>query len=326
MLDLSLLRQWLICLLLALLSLQARAAAVRIDLRSDVLLSSARMVLSDLASIDADDAQLARVIAALPIGSAPMAGYVDRRSRAELEVALRAQRFPVGQRIEWQGARSVTIRRESRMLDPALPLAEAVRYVSSLFQAQYIKLDLSLAVPITELALPVGQAQCRVRTIERQPLRARLPVWVDVFVDGVLYRSVVVTLAVVAQQEVYVARRALVEGEAVGLQDLLLVTRDVAGLADEVIKPDALVGGPRLRTALALGQVLTVRQLAPSGMVLRGDRVTVELRNQGILLETVAIAQADGQLGQIVPVKMQQGGEVVAARVVAPGLVRIDGR
>src|SRR5450830_529017 len=100
MLGSSLLRRWLVCMLLALLSLQARAAVVRIDLRSDVLLSGSRMVLSDLASVDADDAQLAQVIAALPIGGAPMVGYVDRRSRAELEVALRAQQFPVGQHIE----------------------------------------------------------------------------------------------------------------------------------------------------------------------------------------------------------------------------------
>jgi flagella basal body P-ring formation protein FlgA len=318
--------RWLLCVPLAVLSMAAQASTVKIDLRDEVLLSGPRMVLSDLAKVDAGDARLTQAIAALPVGSAPLAGHVDRRSRAELEVALRGRQFPLGQRIEWQGARSVTIRRESRALDPALPLAEAVRHVSAVFGPDYAALELSLATPLAELALPSGQVEYRARAIERQSLRARLPVWVDVFVDGALYRSVVVTLAVVARQEVYVARRALAEGDTVTAQDVVLGVRDVAGLADAAIKPEALAGAPRLRGALAQGQVLTVRQVAPAGMVMRGDRVAVEVRNHGILLETVAVAQADGQLGQMVPVKLQQSSEAVSAKVIAPGQVRIDGR
>lgn len=324
--GLQLLRRWLACVPPALLAAAACAAPVKIELREEVLLSGARMLLSDVASVDAGDAALSQAIGALPLGSAPMAGYVDRRSRVELEVALRGQLFAPGQRIEWQGARSVTIRRESRTLDPALPLAEAVRHVTALFGPRHAALELTLATPLAPMTLPPGVVQYKARALERQPLRARMPVWVDVLLDGVVYRSVVVTLAVVAREEVYVARRALGEGATLQSDDVMLATENVAGLSDEAVKRDALTGSPRLRAALAQGQVLTARQVAPSGTVLRGDRVTLEVRHQGLLLEVSAVAQGDAQVGQVVQVKMQQGSEPVSATVVAPGLVRIDGR
>lgn len=311
---------------LLLLAAAAQAASVTVELRAEALLGASRMVLSDLARVDAGDAGLTRQFAALPVGSAPMAGQIERRSRAQMELALRAQPAMLGQRINWQGASAVTIRRESQLLDRALLQAEAFRHVQAMFWPRHALLDITLAAPLAELALPPGRVTYQARTTEGQLLRARMAVWVDIAVDGTLCRSVAVPLAVVAQGEVLVARRALDAGATLRAGDVTLATQDVAGLPETPLAPAALAGAPRLRAALAPGQVVTARQVAPSGMVLRGDVVTLEMRHHGIVVEARAVAQADAQMGRMVAVKIQQDAEAVAARVIAPGLVQIDGR
>lgn len=299
---------------------------VSIALRSEALLSEPHIVLSDLADVDAGDAQLRRALEALPLGNAPMLGYVARRSRAELEALIKRQEFALGRRIEWQGARSVAIRRRGRPLDNDLLLAAATRYLSSAFGQKYEELKLSLAEPLQPLELPLGEVQLRVRAIDSVRPRARMAVWVDVLVGGIPYRSVLVPMAVLARQAVYVARRPMAAGSLIMPDDFAPQLLDVTAMQADPVGAGALAGARRLRHAVAQGEVLSVAQLSPAGMVLRGDRVKLVVAGEAIVVETAAYAQADASVGHMVLVKAGQGGEVVAARVVAAGVVQIDGR
>lgn len=324
-------RRWLAMAALVLSAgLGARAAAgevnneVVIELRHEVLLGGSRMTLADVAEIGAADAAVRRAFGAVVLGRAPMPGYLEQRSRAELDMALRGQALSSGQTIVWRGAASVKVRSATQQLDPARLLELARQRLREAYTD--VELDASLATPLPELLAPAGTLQYRARLADPSRPRARMAVWIDVIADGAVYRSVVVPLAVTARRGVYLARRALPAGATATADDFAEARQDVAGLADAALAPGALPHGGRVREALAPGQVVTVRQMAPADMVLRGDRVRLVIAAAGIAIETSALAQADAVVGQRVQVRPERSNELVTARVMAPGVVSVDGQ
>jgi flagella basal body P-ring formation protein FlgA len=302
----------------------ARAGEVAIDLRAEVLLDHPHMTLADLAVVGAADEGLRQVFSRLPMGHAPLAGYVERRSRAELDLAVRAQAASVGQVVTWRGADSVKIRTESQSLDNELIFSVAKKHLLELFGPAYGDMEIRLASPLAQLSAPAGEASLSARAVDASRLRGRMAVWVDVTVQGALYRSVLLPLIVTAQRQAYVARRALPAGALAGSDDFVLRPVALDELGEAPLASGALVNGVRLRRALAAGQVVGGQHVASAAMVLRGDRVRLLAAGRGIAVETSAYAQADGMLGQAIQVRPERSNETVSARVIAAGVVGIE--
>ncbi|HEX7983816.1 MAG TPA: hypothetical protein VF616_09885, partial [Duganella sp.] len=117
-------RCWLAVALLG-AAMAARADQVVIALRPEALLAGPRVTLADVAEVDAADPAVRRAFAAVALGPAPMAGYLERRSRAELDMALRGQALASGHAIVWRGADSVKLRSQTQQWEPGALLALA---------------------------------------------------------------------------------------------------------------------------------------------------------------------------------------------------------
>jgi len=309
-----------------LLALPAQAVEAVIELRPEVLLNGSRMTLADVARVAAPSVELRQALEGVPLGSAPLAGQVAQRSQAELDLALRGLSLARGVSIVWRGAERVRIQSQSQPLDSALLRELARAQLQQGLGAADVELDVRLAAPLPDLAAPAGALQYRARLVDGSRLRPRMAVWIDVLAQDVVYRSVIVPLAVSAWRNVYVAQRALPAGAVATAADFVLRREEVAGLPDAPLAGGALQHGGRVRQALAAGQVVTARQIAPAAMVLRGDRVRLVTAAAGIEVETGAYAQADAVVGQQVQVRPERSNDMVMARVMAPDLVRIEGR
>lgn len=299
---------------------------IRLQLRPEVLLDHARMVVADVLTVDAPDRSTKLAIEDLPLGGAPMIGYVERRTRAELEAVLRGQAFLSGRRVEWQGARVSNIRTQGRRIEGAALEAVARKYLLDTFGNHYDAMELILAAPAADLDAPMGRLHLAARMLAHPRLLERMPVWVDVTVDGRPYRSAVLLMHVVARKAVYTARYAMSAGSMVQAEDFSLVPENVAGLEAEPLASGALRMGSRLKQAIRQGEILTEKQVSAQGMVFRGDVVRLIVADSAMRLETSAYAQSDANVGEIVNVKPGQSSEVIAGRVVAAGIVQIDGR
>lgn len=292
-------------------------------LRPEVQLGGPSMTLADLAEVDAPDEEVRRRFGALSLGRAPLAGYLERRTRAELEMSLRGQALTSGQTLVWHGAASVKIRSLSQRLDAASLLELAREQLRRTFAEEGLRIDASLASPLPDLTAPAGALRFRARLADTTRLRPRMAVWIDVIAADTVYRSVVVPLAVTANRGVYRARRDLPAGSLATVDDFVVAEQDIAGLADAALVP-GVSGGGRVRQAVAAGQTLTARQIAPVDMVLRGERLRLITSAAGIAVETAAYAQADAAVGQRVQVRPERSNETIVARVIAAGTVGMD--
>jgi flagella basal body P-ring formation protein FlgA len=58
--------------------------------------------------------------------------------------------------------------------------------------------------------------------------------------------------------------------------------------------------------------------------VRKGDRVTIEARSSGFSIQAVGVSKAGAELGQMVTVTNSDSGKELRAKVVSPGVVRVD--
>jgi flagellar basal body P-ring formation protein FlgA len=58
-------------------------------------------------------------------------------------------------------------------------------------------------------------------------------------------------------------------------------------------------------------------------LIHKGDRVLIEVRNGGLLVQTVGIAKAAGKAGETISVKNQTSGRDVLGTVMAAGIVEV---
>ena len=312
---------WLCCLPAA-----GSTPLLTLELRREVMVERPLVLLGDLAVIESDDAALRQVVARIVVGKAPLVGYVEQRSRAYLESLLRGQAPAAGVEIAWRGAQRVAYRAQSQRLDTDAVVEAARQQVLASLGPQYERVEVSLAAALPELTAPCGELEYRARPLEKAQPRQRVAVWVDVVVQGLVYRSIVVPLTLRAYQQVYVAQRDVAAGELAGAAAFALQQQEVGGLAAAPLPPGELHGQGRMRHALARGQVLTAPDFVPEGSVLRGDKVRLVAQGGGIEVAVTAVVQADATQGQQVQVRPERSKETVTATVLSSGVVRIDGR
>jgi flagellar basal body P-ring formation protein FlgA len=288
-------------------------AAAVLELREQVLIGQPRVQLADVAAITGDGAGR---LANMDLGSAPRIGYVQRWTRAELAELIR--RRGAGE-VEWQGAQQVHLRTASRLVDAAAMLAEAGRAMQATFGAGGA-LQLSPLTQPVEVEAP-QDAQLVARPLAGRPLAPRMDVWLDLVWHGTVYRSVRVALSVQALRELYVARRDLVPGEAVGADDFVRQQADAAQLGEAAAL--ALPLRWRMLHALRAGQALAAGQVPQAGALRRGEQVRVLWQDGALRIERAGTALADAAPGGRVAVRMAGGAEV-SGRVEQDGTVRVD--
>ncbi|WP_426104781.1 flagellar basal body P-ring formation chaperone FlgA [Massilia sp. TSP1-1-2] len=310
----------------AALPLQASAQPVAdadpvLELRQDALVTHRRITLSDVAQVHAASAQ-AQALGAIPLGRAPLVGQMERLTRVQIEQAIRRHSTTAAS-LKWQGAASVAVRTQAQTV-AAQDISQAALAAA---RAQYgtagATLDVALAAPLTDYEVPVG-----VVTVKARPVPAPVgdagstSVWVDLFVEGELYRTVAVQLVVTLRRQSYVARHAIAPGATASAQDFMLGETD--GASGPVVSADQPLLPFRAARGIRAGQPLTPASMLAGGSVLRGDSVKLQMRAGQIGIDMAGVAMNDALPGQMLSVRPVGARDLVTGRVSQSGAVVIE--
>jgi flagella basal body P-ring formation protein FlgA len=291
-----------------------------VELRAEALVDHARIVLSDVAVLHADGAQEA-ALKAIDLGRAPRVGYVERFSRAQIEQAIRHTTANAGA-VNWSGAAAVAVRTEAQTVAAQTLSQAAVAALQQRLAGSGGRTTISVEAPPADVLVPAGQLELRPRALPAKPQNGRAPVWIDLHVNGELYRSVVVQLAVSVHRQAYLARHAIDAGNLVTAADFEIADADVPGT-------DALQAGQplapfRAARSLRTGQPLTSAAMLAGGTILRGDQVRLTVRAGAIGVDTAGVAMDDAGPGQAVRVRPSGSQDIVTGRLGPSGAVIID--
>jgi len=301
----------------------ALARPVHIELRGEVLAVHRQLTLADVAVVRADDPAVASAVGGLALGHAPRVGYADRFGRAQL-VALLAQRQGLtAERVDWGGAKCVTVRAASQML-PATRLVAVAEQWAQTALAERGTVPTIEAATVPDLEVPAGTVELRARPLTLRHPGGHLPVWIDVRVDGELYRSQVVALSLSDMRPVLVARHVLAGGAEATPADFEPALRNVATIESAAAQASALPPRWRMRRALRDGDVLESTMVPTPGGVSAGDPVQVALRQGGLAIEAGAVALDAAGPSQALRVRVNQGGEILTGRLLSDHVVMVN--
>lgn len=309
----------------SLASAQAVAAAgIDIALKHRASLPRVQIMLGDVAELTSADETLVLALKKIRLGRLPPSGQA-RLGREQIEKWIASQMAWRHPPLTWSGAQQVSIDLLSRTIAGEQLMESARQALESWLDGRVERSAIVPDAPVPELKVPDAgslRLQPRLSTLGNQvPARSR--VWVDVWVDDTLLRTIAVQFSIQAYRPVYVASAELGAGRTVQTEQFEIRKVNVAGLGVPVAVRDAPAAW-RLRRAMAPGGVLLESQIEEAPAVVRGQAATLVSRFGAIVLESTVQVLQDGLPGQMVRVKPALSNEAVTARVIKAGLLEMN--
>lgn len=295
-------------------------ALIRVKAKATV--RGGTILLGEIAQIETVDESLAQQLAALPIGQAPMSGLSRSFDRELITIKLRQYKIdPASLKIE--SPNSVTVSSAHQVVSSDALFEAAKRAVLLDRGEEGERVAIRAETLPGDLVVPPGKVELKARPRLQSVGLGGVPVVVEAWVDGRLYRSVSLSLRLSLLREVVVADRPLSPRTLLKASDLRLERRDIAALRQEPLLDLPSAVGRRTVRMLAMGEVVASDAVELPPLVRRGDLVTLTVERPGLLITTKGIAQEQGAAGQLVRVKSIGSGRVVIGKVERAATVRV---
>ena len=307
------------------LELALAATPIDIHLLDAVQVTSPHYTLADIATVRSPDRTLRERLEALVVGEAPRPGYVAQVVRHQ--VGARIEHLVPGAHrgISWSGADRVRVRSLAVNFPAHAYTAAAEGFLHGWLSLRHDDFSSRLSGRNRDILVPPGKVALSSALRAPAQISRRMPVWVDISVDGAHLRSVPVWFAVSVNREVLVTSRDLEAGSMLSAADVTVEERDVANVGGVPLEERARLSGMRTSRPLPAGAVITAGDLSPIPPVRKGQQVTVQARSGRVALTTTAIALADGDTHDRIRVRTPSGHDSYRVIVVGAGRVSTKG-
>lgn len=296
--------------------------AVVVTLHAEAVVHGSAIRLADVATVEGGDARRVQALHRLEIGRLAPGRPQSRVGREDLARHV-SRHAPAGmQPLVWQGAEAVLIRTTAVPLDPRVLVDKAAARLRAALTADGRRVELRPLGTPAPLLVPAAGVALLARVQPGAESQRRMRVNVDITADGRRLQTVPVWFEVRTYAQGWVSNADLPAGHIVQAGDVVPREVEVAAAmpASAVAQPSP---GLRLRRAARQGQALDAPQLETAPWVSRMQEVVLELRTAAVLVESKAVALADGRKGEVIQARL--GAEIVRGRVVAPGRLSIVG-
>jgi flagellar basal body P-ring formation protein FlgA len=197
-------------------------------------------------------------------------------------------------------------------------------YIRSHKDETVADVQVQLLEPAEAMSLPIGTLGMRVVPSLTREGYGRRQMDVALSIHGKIVQTVTALADVTALVDVAVATRTIRIDETIQPDDVTLTRMPLVATARQYATNVDEVIGKRAARPLASHAPISMTALGQPFLVRKGDRVTIEAKRKGLLVQTIGITKAVGQVGQTVTVTNQDSGKDLRAKVVGPGLVRVE--
>lgn len=184
-------------------------------------------------------------------------------------------------------------------------------------------LHLTVLFPKQPLSIPSGKSQFEVAPITDGGRTGRRAFRVSLFVNGKFIRTVNIVAELKAKARVVIPSRWIQAHEVIQSKDVTSAVVNLPSLTHDFFLNARLVLGKQVLRPLPPRQPIRKLALEDPPQIKKGDRVMIEVRQGGLLVQTVGLAKAEGKTGETIPIKNQNSGREVLGRVVSAGLVQV---
>jgi len=294
-----------------------------LELRDEAVAAHAEVQLGELAVLRGLPDEEARRLMSLPIAPAPRPGQLAMLKQRQVLRVVRDH-----SNLAWftAGVPAVKVRRATQDLS----WTRLCEVASASFQARLSNLPSGAqgelhcsSDKLPPMQLPSGSVDLRVRDGDAPLADGVHDSVVDVLVDGRAERAARVMFQLSLQAPQWCAQSAQPAGVAINAETFAICMARVP-------RPEQLtgVGLPmpvgRLKRAMHAGEPLRADDIMPFGAALSGEAVTVRYRAGSLELQSPGVLARDARPGEQAWVRLPQGGQPVAGRLVAAHVVEME--
>ncbi len=192
------------------------------------------------------------------------------------------------------------------------------------FAGKVHEVHVTLGDPQQPIAVSGGALALTVSAADIEGSLGRRVFQVHVAINGALSRTIEATTDVAAYLDTLTPVRLIKMDEEIDVDDV--VTTRVAVFDLKTVyatDPREVIGKAAVRP-LAPQAPIKLTALRRPFVVRKGDRVMIEAKMGGLSIQTAGVTKSNGELGQTVTVSNTDSGKEVRAKVVGPGVVRVD--
>lgn len=308
-------------LVLMFISINAAATShvVELSLQDSVTVTTSQIMVSDVGFIKADSRVLL-ALAELSLGAAPRMGYSKILSQHDIEKIMIRQ-FAAGTlRVKWSGADKVRVLAEGERH----AFEEVTLIARNGFVSEMDKYNFSVAINhISEgqaFQLPTGKIEYKYR-VNSDFIGQKNCVWVDVFVDSELYRTIPVWINADVRGSVLVAKNSIEGKTEVTSKDFIYKDTQINGKAENYVSLSDLQASSFLVKSLERNEAVLGSHLKKMPDVIGGKVINVDIAQGNIRIRLQGVAREDAIKGEVLRVVLLHNNEAVMAKVVGKQLV-----
>ncbi|WP_447968317.1 flagellar basal body P-ring formation chaperone FlgA [Nitrospira sp. M1] len=186
-----------------------------------------------------------------------------------------------------------------------------------------MKIDVQVLFPKTSLEVPAGRLTLEVQTNRLSHLTGRRAFRVQIMVDSKPIKTVNIVASVSVRTDVLTPVRWIKMHEVLTAKDVMKTTVNLRTFHQDIVMDPTDIIGKRATRALPPHQPFRASFVAEPLLVHKGDRVMIEVRRGGLFVQTLGVAKASGQSGELISVTNQTSGRDVLATVLSAGVVEV---
>jgi flagella basal body P-ring formation protein FlgA len=211
--------------------------------------------------------------------------------------------------------------------EQSIAVADFEQAVYSALTRQYgrpqHRVSVRILFPNKPLKVQAGTRHLEVEELAGGARTGRRAFRVGLFIDRQYIKTINVVGEVRAQATVTAPTRWIKPKEVMNAEDVTTMMVDVPSLThDFILHPNEVIGKQVLRP-LPPRQPIRKVMLDDPPIVHKGDRVMIEARRGGLLVQAVGLANAAGKSGDTISVKNTSSGREVIGTILSAGLVEV---
>ena len=188
------------------------------------------------------------------------------------------------------------------------------------FEGGEYQIEADTSIP--NLSLPTGKLDFSLRRLRSQFLAGRISVYLDILIDGVKRKSVVIPFDVKLTANTLIAKKDFTRGDPLVIKDFegSTQTLDQARLAPVQATQFKQI---RANRRISTGTVLISNMVERIPKILSGKLITIVVDFNGVRVRSTGKALSDGYIGQEISVKNRQSNRTVVGVVTSSGDVQV---
>lgn len=199
-----------------------------------------------------------------------------------------------------------------------------LRFLEQEMAGQVRTVQVTMVDPSEPVQVPVGSMGLTIASHGLDEGLGRRNFHVQIYMNGRPWQTINATADVSASVDAVVPTRGLKTDDLIEAEDVMLQRVKLKELNHQLATNLSEVIGRSAVRPLQANLPIRLAMVKKPYAVRKGDRVAIEARHGGLSIQVTGVTKSSGELGQSITVANLDSGKELRAKIVAPGVVRVD--